>query len=59
VLPAPLALWVPFFSFVALSIWAFHLSATRPGYNPVTSFIDRIGETGEWVRRLFVRRVPA
>src|SRR5262245_4164466 len=59
VLPAPVALWVPFFCFVALSIWAFHLAATRPGYNPVTALIDRIGETGEWVRRRFVRRVPA
>jgi lipopolysaccharide export system permease protein len=59
VLPAPVALWVPFFCFAALSIWAFHLAATRPGYNPVTAMIDRIGETGEWIRRLFMRRVPA
>jgi lipopolysaccharide export system permease protein len=59
VLPAPLALWLPFFGFVALSVWAFHLSATRPGYNPVTALIDRIGETGEGVRRLFLRRAPA
>ena len=59
VLPAPLALWVPFFCFAALSIWAFHLAATRPGYNPVTAMIDRIGETGEWIRRLFMSRAPA
>ena len=59
VLPAAIALWVPFFCFVAISIWAFHTSATRPGYNPVTALIDRIGEMGEWTRRLFVRSVPA
>jgi lipopolysaccharide export system permease protein len=59
VLPAPVALWVPFFCFVALSAWAFHLAATRPGYNPVTAMIDRIGETGEWIRRLFMQRARA
>jgi lipopolysaccharide export system permease protein len=59
VLPAPVALWVPFFCFVALSAWAFHLAATRPGYNPVTAMIDRIGEAGEWIRRLFMQRAAA
>jgi lipopolysaccharide export system permease protein len=59
VLPAVIALWVPFFCFVAISVWAFHMAATRPGYNPVTASLDRIGEMGEWTRRLFARRAPA
>ncbi|HEY7689306.1 MAG TPA: LPS export ABC transporter permease LptF [Dongiaceae bacterium] len=58
-LPAPIALWVPFFAFVAVSIWAFHLAATRPGYNPVTALIDRISESAERLRLLFMRRAPA
>jgi lipopolysaccharide export system permease protein len=59
VLPALPALWVPFFCFVAVSVWAFHMAATRPGYNPVTALLDRIGEMGERTRGLFMRRKVA
>jgi lipopolysaccharide export system permease protein len=59
VLAAPIALWTPFLAYVAGSSWAFHLSATRPGYNPVTALLDRVAEIGAWLRQLVTRRAPA
>ncbi|NJN06379.1 MAG: YjgP/YjgQ family permease, partial [Rhodobacteraceae bacterium] len=37
-----IGLWLPFFTFLLLGSWCFHVTATRPGANPFARALERI-----------------
>jgi lipopolysaccharide export system permease protein len=60
VLPPIIGLWLPGAVFAAISVWTFHMTSKRPGYNPVSATLDRMSDIAEAVRRRFGRgSVPA
>ncbi len=54
-----LALWVPFGVFSALIGWMFYTLAFVPGGQPIGGLERWAGKLFIWLRKLFVRKVPA
>ena len=52
-------LWVPCIVFATLSVWAFHTTSKRPGYNPVVAALDFVSEKVDVVRHMLPKRATA
>ena len=48
-----IALWVPFLLFSALILWMYHVSAHRPGGQPIGALERAFAKVGKWIGKWF------